>query len=43
MFSPLFNIKTIEVEENELISKNEIISLSQIQIDENIFKFNKRK
>ena len=43
MFSPLFNIKTIEVEGNELISKNEIISLSQIQIDENTFKLNKRK
>lgn len=43
MFSPLFNIKTIEVEGNEIISVNEIISLSQIQIDENTFKLNKRK
>lgn len=43
MFSPLFNIKTIEVEGNELISKNEIISLSQIQIGENTFKFSKGK
>jgi len=43
MFSPLFNIKEISVEGNELINKNEIISLSQIQIEENTFKLNKNK
>lgn len=43
MFSPLFNIKTIEIEGNKLISKNEIISLSQIQVGENTFKLNKNK
>lgn len=41
MFSPLFNIKKIEVQGNEIISKNEIISLSQIQLEENTFKLNK--
>lgn len=43
MFSPLFNIKVIDVEGNEKISKNEIISLSQIQIEENTFKISKNK
>lgn len=43
MYSPLFNIKTIEVEGNELVSDNEIISLSQIQIEENTFTLSKRK
>ena len=41
MFSPLFNIKTIEVQGNEKITENEIISLSQIQINENTFQLNK--
>ena len=41
MYSPLFNIKKIEVQGNEIISKNEIISLSQIQLEENTFKLNK--
>lgn len=41
MFSPLFNIKKIEVQGNEITSKNEIISLSQIQLEENTFKLNK--
>lgn len=43
MFSPLFNIKTIQVEGNEKITENEIISLSKIQINNNIFQLNKRK
>ena len=43
MFSPLFNVKTIQVEGNELISENEIISLSQIQTGENTFKLSKNK
>lgn len=43
MFSPLFNIKTIEVNGNKIVTKNEIISLSKIQIEENSFKLNKSK
>lgn len=43
MFSPLFNIKNIIVEQNEKISKEEIISLSQIKTEENIFKLSKNK
>lgn len=43
MFSPLFNVKTIQIEGNELITENEIISLSQIQIGENTFKLSKNK
>lgn len=43
MFSPLFNIKTINVEGNNKITEKEIMSLSQIQIEENTFKLNKRK
>ena len=43
MFSPIFNIKTINIQGNEKLSQNEIISLSQIQINENTFKINKAK
>ncbi len=43
LFSPLFNIKKIDVEGNNKITNNEIISLSQIQLDENMFKINKKK
>ncbi len=43
MFSPLFNIKTIEVQGNEKVTESEIISLSQIQIEQNTFQLNKRK
>lgn len=43
MFSPLFNIKNIIVEQNEKISKEEIISLSKLQTEENIFKLSKNK
>lgn len=43
MFSPLFNIKTIKVEGNEKITEKEIISLSQIQIEQNTFKISKNK
>lgn len=43
MFSPLFNIKNIIIEENEKISKEEIISLSKLQVEENIFKLSKNK
>lgn len=43
MFSPLFNIKQIQVEGNKRITANEIISLSQIQTDQNIFKISNYK
>ncbi len=43
MFSPIFNIKKIEVEGNEKITDNEIISLSEVQVDGNIFKISKSK
>lgn len=43
MYSPLFNIKEIKVEGNNTVTKNEIISLSQIQIEKNIFEINKNK
>ena len=43
MFSPLFNIKEIIVENNEIVSKEQILSLSQINLDTNTFKLNKSK
>lgn len=43
LFSPLFNIKRIKVEGNKKISEDEIISLSQIKIDENMFKLSTGK
>ncbi len=42
MTSPIFNIKEIQVLNNEIVSSEEIISLSGLKIDENIFKFSKR-
>lgn len=39
--SPLFNIKEIKVVNNTQVSSETIISLSEIQIGENIFKFYK--
>ena len=36
--TPLFNVTQIEVIGNETVSKEEIISLSQIQLNENMFK-----
>ena len=41
MTSPLFNIKEIKVTNNSQVSSDTIISLSEIKIDENIFKFYK--
>lgn len=38
MLSPIFNIKQITVEGVEKLTKDEIINLSQIKIDENTFK-----
>ncbi len=43
MFSPLFNIKTIQVQGNEKVTENEIISLSQIQIEQNTFQISKNR
>lgn len=39
--SPLFNIKSIKVENNSIIIADEIISLSGIKEGENLFKINK--
>lgn len=39
--SPLFNVKKIEVEGNETVSDDKIISLSGLQLYNNIFSFNK--
>lgn len=41
MISPIFNIKTIQVVNNEQIVSETIISLSEIKIGENIFRFRK--
>lgn len=38
MLSPIFNIKNIEVEQNEQISTEQILSLSKIEKDVNMFK-----
>lgn len=43
MFSPLFNIKSIVVTGNNKITQSEIISLSQVQLEENTYKINKYK
>ena len=43
MLSPIFNIKNITVVGNNQISKEEIISLSGIYLDENMFKISKLK
>ena len=39
--SPIFNIENIEIEGNSILSNEKIISLSEIHIDENIFRINK--
>lgn len=41
MLSPLFNIKKIEVKNNNKISYEQIVSLSSIQINDNTFKYSK--
>lgn len=43
LLSPVFNISKIEVENNSKITTESYISLSQIQLGENIFKVNKNK
>lgn len=42
LLSPIFNIKDISVSGNKKISSEEILSLSQLKKDENIFKMNKK-
>ena len=42
MISPIFNIKNIEVKNNQKISSEQIISLSGVKLDENTFKYSKR-
>jgi len=39
--SSLFNIKNIEVEGNVKLSENKVISLSTLELDTNMFRFNK--
>ena len=41
MTSPIFNIKEIQVTNNNKTPSDTIISLSELKLDENIFKFNK--
>lgn len=43
LMSPLFNIKKISINGNAKITNEEMISLSRINIDENIFKLNKKE
>ncbi|MCI8383418.1 MAG: FtsQ-type POTRA domain-containing protein [Clostridia bacterium] len=39
MISPIFNIKDIQVVNNEHVNRETIISLSELKIEENIFRF----
>ena len=41
--SPIFNINDIQVFNNNQITTETIVSLSQLQVGQNIFKFNKNK
>lgn len=43
LISPIFNIETIEVTGNNKIPSETIISLSQLENGQNIFRFNKNK
>lgn len=43
LVSPIFNIKEIDVSNNEQINTETIVSLSQLNLGQNIFKFNKSK
>lgn len=43
LVSPIFNIKDIQVYNNEQISAETILSLSQLKIDQNIFRFSTDK
>lgn len=43
MVSPIFNIKEIQVANNEHVNTETIISLSELKTEENIFRFNSSK
>lgn len=43
MISPIFNIKDIQVLNNEQVSSEAVISLSELKKEENIFSFSKSK
>lgn len=43
LVSPIFNIKEINVSNNNQINTETIVSLSQLNLGQNIFKFNKNK
>lgn len=43
IMSPIFNIKNIKVEGNTYLSEEQIISLSRIEIENNMFKYNKKE
>ena len=39
MTSPMFNIKEIQVTNNNIVTSENIISLSELKVDENMFRF----
>lgn len=43
LLSPVFNIKSLEVVNNNHVSTQEITSASQIQVDENMFKYSNKE
>lgn len=43
LVSPIFNINEIQVNNNSQIAKETIVSLSQLQVGQNLFRFNKNK
>ena len=43
LVSPIFNIKEIQVTNNNQIATETIVSLSQLQVGQNLFRFNKNK
>lgn len=43
LVSPIFNIVNVQVNNNEQISAETIVSLSKLEIGQNIFRFNKSK
>lgn len=43
LVSPIFNIKDIKVINNEQIATDTIISLSELKLDQNLFRYNRNK
>lgn len=43
IMSPIFNVKKIKVEGNSYLSEEQVISLSRIEIENNMFKYNKKE